>query len=59
MHQPRINPGKTVSKRRRHPRSPETAPATHSISPLDALVKGLVSIGERFLKGGRAQLRIP
>ena len=60
MHQPRINLGKARSKgrSRRQTRSPETNTA-HSISPLDALVKGLVSIGERFFKGSGAQLRIP
>ena len=59
MHQPRTNLGKALSKSRsrRLPRSPEAVTA-HSNSPLDALVKGLVSIGERFFKGG-AQLRIP
>ena len=60
MHQPRINLGKALPKGRsqRPTRSPETNTA-HSISPLDALVKGLVSIGERSFKGSRAQLRIP
>ena len=60
MHQPRINSSKvpSTSRSRRQTRSPETNTA-HSISPLDALVRGLVSIGERFFKGGPAQLRIP
>jgi hypothetical protein len=60
MDQARTNPGKARSKSRsrRRPRSPETVTTTHSNSPLDALVKGLASIGERFFKGG-AQLRIP
>jgi hypothetical protein len=60
MNKSRINPGKALSKSRdrRRLRSPETV-AAQSSSPLDALVKGLVSIGERFFKGNRAQLRIP
>ena len=60
MHQPRINLGKALSKSRsrRLTHSPETN-TTYSISSLDALVKGLVSIGERSFKGSRAQLRIP
>ncbi|HSK07709.1 MAG TPA: hypothetical protein VK990_09340 [Acidimicrobiia bacterium] len=60
MDQSRNNPGQAQAKSRNRgqTRSPERHTA-HSISPLDALVRGLVSIGERFFKGGRAQLRIP
>lgn len=57
MHQPRTNLGKALSRsrNRRQPRSPQTDRAESS-SPLDAITKGLVSIGERFFKG-RAQFR--
>jgi len=60
MNQTRTNPGKAQSKsrNRRRLRSPATAIA-QSNSPFDALVKGLASIGERFFRGGGAQLRIP
>ena len=60
MNQTRTNPGKAQSKsrNRRRLRSPATVIARSS-SPLDALVKGLASIGERFFRGGGAQLRIP
>jgi len=60
MNQSRVNPGKALSKsrNRRRLRSPATVAAPSS-SSLDALVRGLVSIGERFFKGGSAQLRIP
>ena len=60
MHQPRTNLGKALSRsrNRRQPRSPQTDRAEPS-SPLDAITKGLVAIGERFFKGGRAQLRTP
>jgi hypothetical protein len=60
MHQPRTNPAKLTApsrKRRTPPRSTEPV-ATPSASPLDALVRGLASIGERFMKG-RVQLRVP
>jgi hypothetical protein len=60
MHQPRINLGKAMSKgrSRRQTRSPETATTNTTTSPLDALVRGLVAIGERFFKGP-AQFRVP
>lgn len=60
MSQSRINPGEALSKsqNRRRLRSPATV-AVQSSSPLDALIRGLVAIGERFFKGSRAQLRIP
>jgi len=59
MHQPRTDLGKAFPKgrKRRRPRSPETATAT-SNTPLDAIVRGLVSIGERLFKDP-AQYRIP
>ena len=59
MHQPRTNLGKALSRtrNRRQPPSPQTDRAQSS-SPLDAITKGLISIGERFLKG-RAELRLP
>jgi len=52
MDQPRTDLGKAPSKSRSRSRlrSPETVTA-HSSSPLEALVKGLVSVGERFFKG--------
>lgn len=59
MHQPRINLGRAPSKGRSRRQTRPVTNAAHSISPLDALVRGLVSIGERFFKGSRAQLRIP
>jgi hypothetical protein len=59
MHQPRINSSKARSKSRSLRQTRPEANTAHSISPLDALVRGLVSIGERFFKGGPAQLRIP
>jgi hypothetical protein len=48
MHQPRINLGKALSKgrSRRQTRNPEIATTNTATSPLDALVRGLVSIGE-------------
>jgi hypothetical protein len=60
MNQSRVNLDETLSKirNRRRLRSHQTV-AAQSSSPLDALVNGLVSVGERFFKGGRAQLRIP
>jgi hypothetical protein len=61
MHQPRTNLEKAISgsrRRRRPPRSTEPV-APSSTSPLDALVRGLASIGERFSKGGKVQYRIP
>jgi hypothetical protein len=60
MNQSRVTLDVTLSKsrNRRRLRSPQTV-AAHSSSSLDALVNGLVSIGERFFKGSRAQLRIP
>jgi hypothetical protein len=61
MHQPRTSLGKAHSgsrRRRRPPRSTEPA-APPSASPLDALVRGLASIGERFMRGGKVQYRIP
>ena len=60
MNQSRVNRSKAPlkSRNRRRLRSPATV-AAQSSSPLDALVRGLGSIGERFFKGGPAQLRIP
>jgi hypothetical protein len=61
MHQPRTNPAKALSasrKRRRPVRSTEPV-GTPSASPLDALVRGLASIGERFTRSGKVQYRIP
>jgi hypothetical protein len=52
MHQPRTNLGNvlTLNWIHRPTRSPEPV-TTPSNSPLDALVRGLASIGERFFKG--------
>ncbi|HJS71733.1 MAG TPA: hypothetical protein VJ858_03320 [Acidimicrobiia bacterium] len=47
-----------ASRKRGAPRSTEPV-ATPSASPLDALVRGLASIGERFVRGGKVQYRIP
>jgi hypothetical protein len=60
MHQPRTNLSKVfpASRKRGAPRSTEPV-ATPSASPLDALVRGLASIGERFVRGGKVQYRIP
>jgi hypothetical protein len=61
MQQPRTNLGKVMGpsrKRRKPPRSTEPV-ASPSASPLDALVRGLASIGERFMRGGKVQYRIP
>jgi hypothetical protein len=61
MHQPRTHYGKAHSgsrKRRKPPRSTEPA-ATPSTSPLDALVRGLASIGERSVRSGKVQYLIP
>ena len=59
MHQPRTNLDKAFSKSRtrRRPPSPQVKNAP-SGSPLDAIVRGLASIGERFFRG-RPQFRIP
>lgn len=56
MHQPRTNLSKVLpaSRKKWAPRSTEPV-----ASPLDALVRGLASIGERFVRGGRVQYRIP
>ena len=53
MHQPRINLGKALSKgrSRRQTRNPEIATTNTATSPLDALVRGLVSIGQRSFEG--------
>ena len=52
MHQPRTNLSKAFSKgrTRRRPPSPQIRNAP-TISPLDAIVRGLASIGERFFEG--------
>ena len=57
MHQPRTNLDKAFSKTRRRPPSPQVKNAP-SASPLDAIVRGLASIGERFFRG-RPQFRVP
>ena len=59
MHQPRTNLDKVFSKSRtrRRPPSPQVKYAP-SVSPLDAIVRGLASIGERFFRG-RPQFRVP
>jgi hypothetical protein len=61
MQQPRTNSGKAHSgsrKRRKPVRSTEPL-SPPSASPLDALVRGLASIGEKFMRGGKVQYRIP
>ncbi len=60
MHQPRTNLSKAfpANRKRRAPRSTEPV-ATPSGSPVDALVRGLASIGERLIRGGKVQYRIP
>ncbi len=59
MHQPRTNLNKALSRSRtsKRPPSPQVKNAPTS-SPLDALVQGLASIGDRLFKG-RPQFRIP
>ena len=59
MHQPRTNLNKAFSKNRtpRRPPSPQVKNAP-SVSPLDAIVRGLASIGERLFRG-RPQFRVP
>jgi hypothetical protein len=67
VHQPRINLSKAFSGRRnaktgfkvdrQRLRSPEID-AEPSSSALDALARGLVTIGEKFFRG-RPMLRIP
>jgi hypothetical protein len=59
MHQPRTNLSQAFSKghTRRRPPSPRVRNAP-SVSPLDAIVRGLASIGERFFRG-RPQFRAP
>jgi hypothetical protein len=59
MHQPRTNLSKAFSKgrTRRRPPSPQVKNAA-SVSPLDAMVRGLASIGERLFRG-RPQFRVP
>lgn len=59
MHQPGTNLNKTPAEERM-PRlcaGPRSV-ATQSHSPLDSLVRGLASIGDRFFRS-RARLRIP
>lgn len=58
MHQPKTNLAeapKDRSRGRSRKPQPRTAPSS---SPLDALVRGLAAIGDRFVRG-RVQLRIP
>lgn len=51
MHQLRTNLSKAFSRARaRRPLSPHVRNAP-SVSPLDAIVGGLASIGERFMRG--------
>ena len=59
MHQLRTNLSKAFSRARarRRPLSPHVRNAP-SVSPLDAIVGGLASIGERFMRG-RPQFRSP
>ena len=59
MHQPRTNLSKAFSKARtrRRPPSPQVW-NTPSVSPLDAMVRGLASIGERLFRG-RPHFRVP
>jgi len=56
--EPKMGKASLKNKSKRRTRSPQPAGIWPS-APLDALVRGLVSIGERFVKGGPAQLRIP
>lgn len=51
MHQPRTKLSKAFSegRTRRRPPSPQVGNAL-SVSPLDAIVRGLASIGERFFR---------
>jgi hypothetical protein len=54
------NLGKASVKNKSHRRTRSPRPVNIEPNPpLDALVRGLASIGERFVKGGPAQLRIP
>jgi hypothetical protein len=59
MHQPRTDLSKAFSKGQTRGRPPvpqiRNAP---SVSPVDAIVRGLASIGERFFRG-RPQFRSP
>ena len=59
MHQPRTNLNKAFSKNRtrRRPPSPQVKNAP-SASPLDAVVRGLASIGERLFRSP-PQFRVP
>ena len=59
MHQPRTNLSKAFSKgrTRRRPPSPQVKNAP-SVFLLDAMVRGLASIGERLFRG-RPQFRVP
>ncbi len=60
MHQPRTNLSKAIPAGRKRGAPRSTGPvSTTSGSPLDALVRGLASIGERFIRGGKVQYRIP